>query len=98
MKVESLTAEGEPYATPEPTLHYLHEAAPEPGEVREIAPDGLLVELQGEHVPAGPLEFELQSARSRVKFVAQGDIVHSDRVAGRTRVRVKFTATRFVPV
>lgn len=38
MKVESLTAEGEPYATPEPTLHYLHEAAPEPGEVREIAP------------------------------------------------------------
>jgi glyoxylase-like metal-dependent hydrolase (beta-lactamase superfamily II) len=36
VKVESLTAEGETYATPEPQLHYLHEAAPEPGELREI--------------------------------------------------------------
>jgi glyoxylase-like metal-dependent hydrolase (beta-lactamase superfamily II) len=36
VKVESLTAEGETFATPEPRLHYLHEVAPEPGQMREI--------------------------------------------------------------
>ena len=36
--MSQLTTEGESYPTPVPRLQYLHDAAPEPGELREIAP------------------------------------------------------------
>ena len=61
---------------------------------RDISATGLYFEIQGRHVLAGPLDFEMQLPEVRMKFTSIGEIVRIDHWDGRTGIAVRLLSPR----
>lgn len=66
--------------------------------IRDISSTGLFFEMDGEHRPAGLVDFELHLVQARLKVVATGEIVRVRHSPGRTGVAVRLIEPRLEAV
>jgi hypothetical protein len=61
---------------------------------RDISAAGFYFEMEGDHLPHGPVDFELEFPQMRMKLTSSAEIVRVDHRPGKTGVAVRLVEPR----